>query len=192
MLFPSENELFFGTGLKENLENLEKQVQLTNLDFYKIIPKLTSKPFKVIRYFELPTKSLVDYNIILYHYPGFVGHWTLLCKNDNKVYFFDPYGRDVDTQWPYLRGYEKYEIEYKILKSIIQNTNYSYNPYNIQGTLKERCESYTCKVVADNECGELVCYRILNKDLNDLEFFNKCLEVGPSRIFKVIKNIEKT
>jgi hypothetical protein len=106
MFFPSENELFFGAGINE------KEIQLTNLDFYKILPKITKKPFKVMKYFELcsrpevveiPNKELVDYNIILYHYPGFIGHWTLLCmdKDLEKAYFFDPYGRDVDTQWPF-------------------------------------------------------------------------------------------
>jgi hypothetical protein len=188
MLFPTEAELFFGSGLDD------KQVQLTNLDFYKILPKITKKPFKVMRYFELPTKALVDYNIILYQYPGFVGHWTLLCmdKELQKAYFFDPYGRDVDTQWIFLKGYNG--TEYYILKNIIDKSGYRYyhNPYNIQGHLKEQCNTSECKMIADNECGELVCFRILYKDLSDLEFYHKCLQVGSKKIFSIIKDIEKT
>lgn len=190
MFFPSESELFFGAGIEED-------VRMSNLDFNKVLPKITDKPFRVMKYWDLNQNLPLEfYNIILYHYPGFVGHWTLLCmdKDLEKAYFFDPYGRNVDTQWPYLRGYDKYETEYTILKNIIDNTNYrySYNPYNIQGTLKEICITEKCKIVADNECGEIICFRILYKDLNDLEFFNKCIEVGPTKIFKIIKDIEKT
>jgi hypothetical protein len=74
MYFPSENELFFGSGSFK--QRLEKQVQLTNIDFYKILPKITKKQFIVIKYSDFFTnpKPLVDYNIILYHFPGFVGH----------------------------------------------------------------------------------------------------------------------
>jgi hypothetical protein len=187
MFFPSENELFFGSGLDE------KQIQLTNLDFYKILPKITKKPFKVMRYFEIPTKELVDYNIILYYYPGFVGHWTLLCmdKDLEKIYFFDPYGRDVDTQWPFLKGYLENGTEYYILKNIIVHSGYRYyyNPYNVQGSLKEYCNSRECEKIADNECGELVCFRILYKDLSDLEFYHKCLKTGPKNIFNIIKSL---
>ncbi|MCL6579597.1 MAG: hypothetical protein K6T73_09475 [Candidatus Bathyarchaeota archaeon] len=147
-----------------------------------------------MKYFEIPTKELVDYNIILYHYPGFIGHWTLLCmdKSLQKVYFFDPYGRDVDTQWPYLKGYLENGTEYYILKTLINQSGYRYyyNPYNVQGSLKEYCNDRECKTIAQNECGEIVCYRILNRDLSDLEFYHKCLKIGPKKIFEIIKSYQ--
>jgi hypothetical protein len=194
MLFPGENELFVGCGLVLN----EKQVQLSNLDFYKILPKITDKPFKVMRYFELLEKQPSYFNIILYHFPGFTGRWVLFCVDDDKrkIYFFDPYGKGVDKQWKKLKGYDRYEKEYTILSDIVKNYEhhgykYYWNMFNIQGHFIQDCLTKSCKVVAENECGELVCYRILYKDLNDIEFFNKCIEVGPSAVFKIIKDIEK-
>jgi len=194
MFFPSEHNLYplqevlFGSGLTE------KEVQLSNLDFYKILPKITKKPFNVMRYWDIPNKKFVDYNIILYHYPGFVGHWTLLCINKDlkKIYFFDPYGRDVDTQWPYLKGYLENRTEHFILKTFIEQTgfNYSFNPYNVQGSLIEKCNRQECKIIANNECGELVCYRILNENLSDLEFYHKCLKIGPKKVLEIIKNFQ--
>jgi len=191
MLFPSENELFFGSGLEED-------VRMTNIDFYKVLPKITSKPFKVMKYGELKTSPLAYYNIILYHFPGFVGHWTLFAVDDDKgrLYFFDPYGKDVDTQWPNLKGYSTFEKSYTDLSNIIfkykdRGYTYSHNVYNIQGELIENCITKQCLLIAENECGEIICYRIMNKDLTDLEFYEKCLSMKPTQIFKIISSIEK-
>jgi hypothetical protein len=193
MFFPSENELFFGCGIEED-------VRMTNVDFKNILPKITDKPFRVMRYWDLQDKTPLEYyNIILYHYPGFVGHWTLFVVDDDKgrLYFFDPYGKDVDTQWPNLKGYSKFEKSYSILSNIIfkyKDKGYTYtsNPYNIQGELIENCITKKCLLIAENECGEIICYRIINKELTDLEFYEKCLSMKPTQIFKIISMIEKT
>jgi hypothetical protein len=215
MLFPSECELFFGAGIEED-------VRMSNLDFNKVLPKITDKPFRVMKYWDLvPSVAkqqdwdllrsdswqsqdltqnlpLEFYNIILYHYPGFVGHWTLFCVNDDKrkLYFFDPYGKDVDTQWPNLKGYSKFEKSYTILSNIIdkykdRGYTYSSNPYNIQGELIENCITKKCQLIAENQCGEIICYRILYKDLTDLEFYELCVSDKPTKIFKTISLIEK-
>jgi hypothetical protein len=187
MLYPTEGDI-----------RLEKQVQLSNLDFYKILPKITDKSFQVMRYYELLEKQPRYFNIILYHFPEFTGHWCLFCVDDDKkkIYFFDPYGRNVDKQWRRLKGYDRYEKEYTILSDIVKNYEYHgykyyWNHFNIQGYFIEDCVTKGCKIVAANECGELVCFRIMYKDLSDFEFFEKCVSVGPSAIFKIIKEIEK-
>jgi hypothetical protein len=192
MFFPSEGELFFGAGIEED-------VRMSNLDFNKVLPKITDKPFRVMKYFDLTQNLPLEfYNIILYHYPGFVGHWTLFCVNDDKrkLYFFDPYGKDVDTQWPNLKGYSKFEKSYTILSNIIdkykdRGYTYSSNPYNIQGELIENCITKKCQLIAENQCGEIICYRILYKDLTDLEFYELCVSDKPTKIFKTISLIEK-
>jgi hypothetical protein len=175
---------------------LSDEVSLTNLDFHAILPKITSKPFQVMKYEELPKKELKYHNIILYRIPGNLGHWTLLCIDDRRkaLYFFDPYGRDVDTQWPYLYGYDGTKYYYLtniILMYVKKGYSFNHNPYNIQGEFIDECNNSYCKKVAEHECGELVCYRIIYKDLNDLEFYKRCLSVGPIKIFKIIKSIEK-
>jgi hypothetical protein len=172
------------------------EVALTNLDFYLILPKITNKRFQVMKYEELNNKELRYYNIILYRIPGNIGHWTLFCIDDEKqsLYFFDPYGRDVDTQWPYLYGYngtKYYYLSNIILKYVNRGYSFHHNPYNIQGEFIEDCNNMYCKKVAETECGELVCFRIMYKNLNDLEFYKKCISVGPIKIFKVIKSLEK-
>jgi hypothetical protein len=172
------------------------EVALTNLDFYLIMPKITNKPFQVMKYAELPNKEIKYYNIILYNIPGNVGHWTLFCVDDKEraTYFFDPYGRDVDTQWPYLYGYDGtkyYYLSNIILMHVKKGYSFHYNPYNIQGEFIDDCDNFQCKKVAEDECGELICFRIIYKDLNDFEFYKKCISVGPIKIFKVIKSLEK-
>lgn len=181
----------------DNEKVLEKQVTMSNFDFYKVLPKITSKPFTVMRYFELPTRSLKNVNVILYNYPGYLGHWTFLCIDDKlkKIHFWDPYGRKPDDQWPYLYGYDKYFTPYYILSSIIRDyieKGYKYycNPFNVQGELINDCNSSVCKIIAENECGELICYRIMHKNLNDYDFYKKCIEVGPEAILKSIKSLD--
>ncbi|MCS7318245.1 MAG: hypothetical protein NZZ41_08085, partial [Candidatus Dojkabacteria bacterium] len=65
---------------------------------------------------------------------------------------------------------------------------FNYNKYNIQGEFINLSKN---KTVAENECGELVVYRIMNKNLSDLEFYEKCMKVGPEKIFKTVKMLEK-
>jgi hypothetical protein len=158
------------------------EVALTNLDFYAILPKITDKSFQVMKYKELPKKELKYYNIILYRIPCNVGHWTLFCIDDEKraQYFFDPYGRDVDTQWPYLYGYDGtkyYYLSNIILRYMRKGYSFHHNPYNIQGEFFDDYDNLQCKQMGESECGELICYRIIHKDLNDLEFYKRCLRV---------------
>jgi hypothetical protein len=174
----------------------EKDVILTNLDLYIILPKVTNKSYQVMRYQELPTRSMKEINVILYNIPGYTGHWTLLCLRNNNIYFFDPYGRMPDTQWKYLRGYDERPVKYYILTTLInkyikKGYKFSYNPYNIQGEFIASCHTEVCDIISENECGHIVVYRILNLNLSDEDFYVRCMKKGPIKIFNTVKMIEK-
>jgi hypothetical protein len=96
--------------------------------------------------------------------------------------------------YSYLYGYDGtkyYYLSNIILLHVKKGYSYHYNPYNIQSAFIDDCDNFHCKKVAESECGELICYRIIYKDLNDLEFYKKCVSVGPIKIFKVIKSLVK-
>jgi hypothetical protein len=174
---------------------MSESVVLTNLDFDVILPKITNKSFKVLRYYSIPITKLAEYNIILYYYPGYVGHWVLLAVDeiDKNLYFFDPYGYAPDTEWPRLRGWEKYEQpHYLLTKKFKEYIGYhlDFNHYNIQGEFVKECLKKPCEYISENECGELVIYRLMYKDLDDHQFYMKCMETGPVKIFKTVKAIE--
>jgi hypothetical protein len=82
-----------------------KNKALSNIDISKIVSKITSKPFTILKYGDLkPEMDLSYYNIILYQYDGDMGHWVLLkCDKDkHELYYFDSYGNKPDGAWPYL------------------------------------------------------------------------------------------
>jgi hypothetical protein len=175
----------------------ERDVVLTNLDLYTILPKVTNKSYQVMKYQELPTRSMREINIILYNIPGYTGHWTLLYLGNKKIYFFDPYGRMPDTQWKYLRGYDEKPVKYYILTTLIKKYikkgyEFSYNPYNIQGDFIASCHTEACDIISENECGHIVVYRILHLNLSDEDFYTRCMEKGPIKIFNTVKMFEKT
>jgi hypothetical protein len=183
----------------------EKEVVLTNLDLYAILPKITNKSYQIMRYQELPNRKMKEINIILYCIPGFTGHWVFLYLGNKKaaegreqrsIYFFDPYGRMPDTQWKYLRGYDENPVKYYDLTNLIKRYihkgyEYSYNPYNIQGEFIASCHTEACDIISENECGHIVAYRILHLNLSDEDFYIRCMEKGPIKIFKTIKMLEK-
>jgi hypothetical protein len=82
-----------------------KNIALSNIDIGKILSKITSKPFTILKYGDLkPDTELSYYNIILYQYDSDMGHWVLLKCDPSKreLYFFDSYGNNIDGAWPYL------------------------------------------------------------------------------------------
>jgi hypothetical protein len=161
-----------------------KNIALSNIDISKILSKITSKPFSILKYSDLkPDMDLSYYNIILYQYDSDMGHWVLLKFNPSTrdLYFFDSYGNKPDGAWPYLINTKALPEPKHILTSIIFRYAHGgykleYNTYNIQGHLKDAS-------LADSECGELVILRILNEHMSDKEFADYCLKLG--RRFKV-------
>jgi hypothetical protein len=169
------------------------KVELSNIDLQSLIPKVTSKPFRIHKYSDLTfDHELTYWTILLYQYPKQIGHWTLIqCDADRKLlYFFDPYGTPPDKQWPYLENPELLPEPYHVLTSIIRRAiisegyRFSFNPYNIQGTIRNGD-------IRDSECGESVVLRILYEDISDFQFYSWCMQLGGYKIFKIVKEIDE-
>jgi hypothetical protein len=169
------------------------KVELLNIDLQGLMPKVTSKPFRILKYSDLTYDHEFTYwTILLYQYPRQIGHWTLIkCDASHKyLYFFDPYGTPPDKQWPYLENPELLPEPCHVLTSIIRRINisdgyrFSFNHYNIQGTIRNGD-------IRDSECGEFVVLRILYEDLSDFQFYSLCMQLGGHRIFKIVKEIDE-
>jgi hypothetical protein len=136
--------------------------------------------------------ELPYWTILLYQYPGQIGHWTLIrCDRTKKlVYFFDPYGTPPDKQWSYLENPQFLPEPYHMLTTIIRRYlisdgyRFSFNHYNIQGTIRNGD-------TRDSECGVFVVLRILYEDLSDFQFYSLCTKLGGHRIFKIVKEIDE-
>jgi hypothetical protein len=118
------------------------KVELSNIDLQSLVPKVTSKPFSIHKYSDLTFDHQFTYwTILLYQYPGQIGHWTLIkCDPAKKIlYFFDPYGSPPDKQWPYLENPQHLPEPYHMLSAIIRRYvlsdgyRFFFNHYNIQG-----------------------------------------------------------
>jgi hypothetical protein len=99
------------------------KVELSNIDLQTLVPKVTSKLFSIHKYSDLTYDHQFTYwTILLYQYPGQIGHWTLIkCDPAKKVlYFFDPYGSMPDKQWPYLENPQLLPEPYHMLSAIIR------------------------------------------------------------------------
>lgn len=124
---------------------------------------LSAVDTNIVRHDELyrvkDIQSLIKNNalIIFYdHTAGDIGHWCCLTKRNHIVEFFDPYGRNIDSE-EYIGDREPY------LKKLLMKTNYDvrYNPYDFQGRGRPM-----------STCGRHVVTRILLKD-KPLSYYKK-------------------
>jgi hypothetical protein len=168
-------------------------VALSNIDIKNILPKITKKSWSVYKYSDLtPDMRLPFYSILLYQYPNQIGHWVLIKCDDNKelLYFFDPYGLRVDSQWSYLENPMMEHEPRHVLSEIIHryvtvdDYHFSYNIYNIQGTIRNGS-------IRDSECGEICLLRIIYSKLSDKNFYKLCQKLGGHKIFDIIKKIDE-
>ena len=96
---------------------------------------------------------------------GLGGHWTCLYRDrhNNHIHFFDSYGLDIDAEEKYvpLSNKNLFKENYKYLTELLDNSNYNilHSKYKLQGKNTQTC-------------GRFVSLRLLNKDLDDDEFFN--------------------
>jgi hypothetical protein len=185
------------------------KVELSNIDLQSLVPKVTNKPFRILKYSDLTFDHQFTYwTILLYQYPKQIGHWTLIKCSSNvpeghcssnvteshcdgkSIYFFDPYGNPPDTQWPYLENPQLLPEPYHVLSAIIREYilkhgyEFRFNRFNIQGTIRNGD-------IRDSECGEIVVLRILYEDFTDAQFYSLCLKLGGHEIFKIVKEIDK-
>jgi hypothetical protein len=61
-------------------------IALSNIDLSNILPKVTKKPWVIMRYSDLtPEMELTYWTILLYQYPNQIGHWVLIkCNASNR------------------------------------------------------------------------------------------------------------
>jgi hypothetical protein len=177
-----------------------KDIALSNIDIAKILPKITNKSWSIFKYGDLkPDIDLTYWTIILYQYPKQIGHWVMVkCSqpkpdgynNTGEIYFFDPYGNKVDSQWPYLVNPEHKPEPRHVLSEIIHKYTvgygykFTYNGYNIQGSLKDSS-------ISDSECGEICLLRIICDYMDDKEFYELCMKLGSYQIFNIIKYLDE-
>jgi hypothetical protein len=172
-------------------KKLEDEVSLKGADIKAILPKITSKPFTIIFYQDIPDKLIDGINIILFIYPeSDLGHWCFLDinKTKKKMYFFDPYGNPPDGQWPFLVNPANMSPpEFKLseyIRDAVEKQGYKFhrNSFNIQGTIRNGH-------IVDSSCGELVIFRIINNKMNDEDFYDLCMRLGAKKIFVIVKKL---
>jgi len=167
-------------------------IAMNNIDMRQVMSNITSQPFDVVKYSELTkyvNHPLPTFLIILYQYPNQMGHWCLLYTNNYSIYFFDPYGLPVDSQFQYLENPLNQPEPVHILSHIIKQYtnhgyNYSFNPLNIQGHLQN-------SNIARSECGEIVVFRVMYIDLSDYDFLTLCLNIGAKQLFELVSKLDR-
>jgi hypothetical protein len=168
-----------------------ERVEMSNIDMEKILPKVTDMPYRIMKYGDLkPDMELPYWTVLLYQYPGQIGHWVLIRHKPGKqeIYFIDPYGLPPDHQWSWLENPQQLPEPRHVLTEIIKRYVYEsiykfrYNKYNIQGTIRNGD-------IRDSECGEIVILRIIYEDLSDYDFAVLCESLGGHKIFEMVSKL---
>lgn len=105
---------------------------------------------------ELLTKP-TDYAILLYEDSENSGHWVCICRYDNTIEYFDPYGHKPDEPLNWTPATTKKKLR----------ENFTYLSQLLNNAMKE------CKVIYNNvkyqelkeninTCGRHCCFRIMN------------------------------
>jgi hypothetical protein len=93
------------------------------------------------------------------------GHWVCMIKKDNKILYFDPYGKKPDNIIDLLddRKKDELDMEQKKLTSLLKNSGYDvfYNTFPYQ-KLGDNI----------NTCGRHCALRLLHRDLSDIQYHN--------------------
>jgi hypothetical protein len=162
---------------------------LSNIEIESVLEKFHI-PAKVIQYRELPhwTNHLDQLSLVIFFgFPGNIGHWCSLWKDDGWYHFFDPYGGSPDSQWKFVYNKYKEKPPPKYLSKFLSNKPVRYNPYNIQGYLVDHAIGPVSKYLAESECGELNILRLILKSWSDSLFFDLIKKMPAKDIYKIIK-----
>ncbi len=93
------------------------------------------------------------------------GHWVCMIKKNNHILYFDPYGKRPDDIIDSLDEDKKDELdmETKKLTHLLKNSGYIVD-YNI----------FPYQKLGDNinTCGRHCAFRLLNRDLSDIQYNN--------------------
>lgn len=98
-----------------------------------------------------------DCVVILYEMKKSYGHWVCLIRFDNKIEYFDPYGKPPDNPLDYVKPELKQSLgeDYPYLSKLLNDSPYKivYNSYPLQKLSKEI-----------SSCGRHVGLRLSMKD----------------------------
>jgi hypothetical protein len=131
---------------------------------------LTENKYNIYRYHELEKFDNIDQvlgknlgAIILYQSTQNDGHWCVLWRKGNTIYFFDSYGFDIDEELKYSEFHMRRHkgVETPHLSHLIDVSGYKVvsSPYKLQ---KMRDKT--------NTCGRYAGARIKHRDLTHKEF----------------------
>lgn len=138
------------------------------------IERITEYKTNIIRYSDLESVNNIDdilhYDacVILYQKKSNSGHWISIFKapwDNNLLYFFDPYGYDIDEEIQYsdfqLSRHNNKVVPH--LTRLIQMSKYKIQSNNIQYQLFDK---------HINTCGRWASHRLLHRNLNPKQYYN--------------------
>lgn len=145
--------------------NAEK-ILLTNND----ILEKTNNKVRIVVYEELVNYKSIDdvfdgYDgiVILYENTRSSGHWCLLYKiNPKTLYFFDPYGFQMDTEIKWSN--------YLVQQGFLNHPNLTFLIKNSPYKLQQNNVKYQLLKNGINTCGRWVICRFNYRHLKDKEF----------------------
>ena len=160
-----------------NMQNLQKLLS-TPLSSSFIKSKVPFVNFvSYIKIKDMTLQEILGRNniaIILYLTERHSGHYTTLIKNGNQLYYFNPYGLDVDDDLNIVENNKRTSlgenIPYLLIKIRDSGLPCDYNHIRLQ-KLSPEIET----------CGYWAIGRSLNRNLSNDEFVDEILEASKSR-----------
>ncbi len=163
-----------------NTLNKQMSYMVSNIDINKKLHHY-KKFIKIITYEKLDGLTsiidLIPYDkscvFILIRTSDNSGHWTVLCRNNNNIYYFDSYGIKADGELRNIPQKERYILDESrpLLSHLIYTMPLTYNfHYN-----KTQLQQYSNNNIAIDTCGKhciSFCYCIMN-DVTLDEYINR-------------------
>lgn len=115
-----------------------------------------------------------DYCFLLYEHKPFVGHWTIITKNNNNISYFDSYGGKIDNPINWINKEQQEKLNVKpYLSDMLINSNYNIDYNGIDFQNKKNNNIATC---GRHCCTYLKTFLNYNFDLDDYIDFMKTLK----------------
>ena len=127
------------TDIKKTLGNNQKIIEYNEFSKLNDITDLLS--------------DNIDSVVILYEREPSDGHWCALVRIDNNIYYFDPYGYQIDTPLNWISHKEDVKLGQgdKYLSKLLNksNLNIFYNNFDYQGHKGDiaTCGRHTCSFI---------------------------------------------
>ena len=116
-----------------DIDELSKKA-LSNKDLYNLF----DNSVKVYKYKDLFNFNSIDHAFnpfsimfILYEFKENFGHWVVVCKDENTIYFFDPYGFFPDEELKFMDRYRS-SLPYLSVLLIKSPMTVKFNKYPFQ------------------------------------------------------------